>query len=215
MMSPTWSGVCVDCCCGLEECSVPTRRCCLTPPRCSKRCSVVSRWTAKWLPRRRRSLPPTDPAMSTTPSSRRIAMPSPPKMRFVISRRAIAVPEQETASGVLDMLLRGEIRRQDGAWVVARLLGHRVTGSESWQRIKQNWDEVLASVPPQSQRRILDLLPSRSEPDVAADIEAWLADHPLSGGSKAVDQQLELLKVRVGLRAREEGALGDHLRGSA
>ena len=109
------------------------------------------------------------------------------------------------------MLTGGEIRRQDGGWVTARLIGHRTTGAESWNRIKENWDEVLASVPPQSQRRILDWLPSRSEPEVAADIENWLGEHPLAGGTKYTKQQLELLKVRVGLRAREEGRLGDSL----
>jgi len=124
---------------------------------------------------------------------------------------AIAVPEQETAAQVLDMLLRGEIRRQDGAWVTARLIGHRTTGAESWQRIKDRWDEVLAAVPPQSQRHILDWLPFRSEPDVAADIEAWLAENALAGGSKYTEQQLELLRVRVGLRGREEGRLGKSL----
>ncbi len=124
---------------------------------------------------------------------------------------AIAVPEQATAERVLDMLLGGDIRRQDGAWVTARLIGHRITGAESWRRIKARWQEVLDAVPPQSQRRILDWLPARSEPDVAADIESWLRDHPLSGGSKYIEQQLELLRVRVGLRQREEGRLGESL----
>ncbi len=124
---------------------------------------------------------------------------------------AIAVPEQETAAQLLDMLISGEIRRQDGAWVTARLIGHRTTGAESWQRIKDRWDDVLAAVPPQSQRRILDWLPFRSEPEVAADIEDWLEGNALAGGSKFVEQQLELLKVRVGLRGREEGRLGESL----
>jgi puromycin-sensitive aminopeptidase len=124
---------------------------------------------------------------------------------------AIAVPESSTAAIVLDMLTAGDIRRQDGAWVTARLIGHRTTGVDSWNRIKDRWEQVLAAVPPQSQRRILDLLPFRSEPEVAADIKRWLGDHSLAGGSKYVDQQLELLAVRVGLRAREEGRLGNAL----
>ena len=70
---------------------------------------------------------------------------------------------------------------------------------------------MLGAVPPQSQRRILDWLPFRSEPEVAADIEEWLEGNALAGGSKFVEQQLELLKVRVGLRGREEGRLGESL----
>ena len=40
---------------------------------------------------------------------------------------------------------------------------------------------------------------------------AWLADHPIKGGEKYADQQIELLKVRVGLREREATRLGDGL----
>ena len=69
--------------------------------------------------------------------------------------------------------------------------------------MKENWDDLLEQIPPATGRRILDLMPNRSEPEIAADIEAWLAEHPIRGGEKYADQQIELLKVRVGLRERE------------
>ncbi|MCZ6462614.1 MAG: hypothetical protein O6705_10360, partial [Actinobacteria bacterium] len=60
--------------------------------------------------------------------------------------------------------------------------------------------------------RILDRIPFRSEPDVAADIEAWLADHHIQGGDMYGPQQIELMKVRVGLRQREQDRLGEALK---
>jgi hypothetical protein len=63
-------------------------------------------------------------------------------------------------------------------------------------------------MPPQNRRRMLDLILYRSEPEIAADIEAWLAEHPIGGAEKYTAQQMERLRVRVGLREREGERLG-------
>ncbi len=126
-------------------------------------------------------------------------------------RAAAIVPDRAGSEKLFQMVLDGDIRRQDAFWVVAIMLGHRENGPRVWELMKENWNDLLEQMPPATGRRILDLLPNRSEPDVAADIEAWLADHPIRGGEKYADQQIELLKVRVGLREREATRLGDAL----
>ena len=63
----------------------------------------------------------------------------------------------------------------------------------------------------QNRRRMLDLIQYRSEPEIAADIEAWLTEHPISGAEKYTEQQMERLRVRVGLRKREGERLGELL----
>ncbi len=126
-------------------------------------------------------------------------------------RAAAAVPSKETAQRLVDMVLAGEIRSQDSNWLLARLLGHRVTGPGVWELVKANWDDILNAMPPQNRRRMLDLIIYRSEPDIAADVEAWLTEHPIGGAEKYTDQQLERLRVRVGLREREGERLGDVL----
>jgi puromycin-sensitive aminopeptidase len=118
-------------------------------------------------------------------------------------RAAAVVPDRAVAEQLLEMVLDGRIRRQDSFWVIAIMLGQRENGPFVWELMKDNWDALLDRMPPATGRRILDLLPNRSEPEVAADIEAWLADHPIKGGERYAEQQLEQLKVRVGLRARE------------
>ncbi|MFV2000904.1 MAG: hypothetical protein ACC654_11125, partial [Acidimicrobiia bacterium] len=55
----------------------------------------------------------------------------------------------------------------------------------------------------------------RSEPDVAESIVNWFQDHTIAGGEAFTSQQLELLAVRVGLREREGGNLGEALRSGA
>ncbi|MFQ5555397.1 MAG: M1 family metallopeptidase, partial [Acidimicrobiia bacterium] len=128
------------------------------------------------------------------------------QIRFL--RAAMAIPEPEAAREVLAMVLDGRVRRQDSPWVLAGLIGHRDTGPGTWAAMKDVWEEVVAAPPPQTARRILDHVPFRSEPVVAEDIAGWLAAHPIAGADKYTAQQLERMRVRVGLRARESGRLG-------
>jgi hypothetical protein len=127
-------------------------------------------------------------------------------------RSAAAVPEEDTAAQLIEMILAGEIRSHDANWLVARLLGHRDTGASVWELVKENWDDLLGAMPPQNRRRMLDLIQYRSEPEVASDIEAWLETHELGGAERFTAQQMERLRIRVGLREREGERLGDVLR---
>jgi hypothetical protein len=121
-------------------------------------------------------------------------------------RAACIVPDADCAAALFDMVLSGVIRRQDAHTVVANLLGARVTGPGTWTLMRQHWDGVRGAVPQHLERRLFDLVHLRSEPGVASDIEAWLADHPISGDPLKLAQILERLRIRVALRERE--ALG-------
>jgi puromycin-sensitive aminopeptidase len=127
-------------------------------------------------------------------------------------RRALtAIPEPEAAERTFEMVLDGTIRRQDATSTLSLLLGHRDTGVATWQRVKARWSEVVAALDPGNLRRILDFIYFRSEPEIAADIEDWLAANPLPGTDRHTAQQLERLEVRVGLRQRVAEDLGKAL----
>jgi puromycin-sensitive aminopeptidase len=123
-------------------------------------------------------------------------------------RAATQVPVPDAAARMFTMVLDGDIRSQDSFWVLALLLGQRENGPLVWSLIRENWDAILAVLPPQAGRRILDLVQYRSEPEVARSIHEWFQDHTISGGEKFIQQRLEMLDVRVGLREREAEALG-------
>lgn len=131
------------------------------------------------------------------------------EMRYL--RAATAVPDAEAAARLVQMVLDGKVRSQDANWVIARLLGNRDTGTAVWELVKANWDDVLAAMPPQNRRRMLDLIMYRSEPEVAADIKSWMESHPINGAEKFTAQQMERLQVRVRLRQREATRLGASL----
>ena len=126
-------------------------------------------------------------------------------------RAAAMVPGRDTAQRLFRMVLDGDVRSQDAFWVLAVMLGHRDNGSHVWEMMKENWTNMLGALPPTTGRRILDLIPYRSEPEVAEDIEAWLDDHHIQGAERYSAQQIEKMKVRVGLRKREQGRLGEAL----
>ncbi len=127
-------------------------------------------------------------------------------------RAAATVPGREAAKRLFDLVLDGDVRSQDAFWVLAVMLGHRENGPYVWELMKERWGEMMGALPPMTGRRILDRIPFRSEPEVAADIEAWLADHHVQGRDKYGPQQIELMKVRVGLRQREQDRLGEVLK---
>ena len=134
-----------------------------------------------------------------------------PQQTVKYLRAATQIADPETAERMFQMVLEGEVRSQDSFWVLALLLGHRENGPRIWQLIMENWDAVMDVIPPVVKRRILDLLPNRSEPEVAASIVAWFGEHTIPGGDAAIEQQLEVLQANVGLRSREGERLGKAL----
>jgi hypothetical protein len=50
-----------------------------------------------------------------------------------------------------------------------------------------------------------------STPEQAADVEAFIAAHPVPQAAKTVEQHLERLRVNVALREREAAAVAAHL----
>ncbi len=131
-----------------------------------------------------------------------------PQLEVKYLRAATQIPDPGSAERLFRRVLEGEVRSQDSYWVLALLLGHRENGPLVWRLVTENWEATLDSMPPQNGRRMLDLIYYRSEPDVAAAIEDWFASHSIRGGETYTKQQLELLRVRVGLRAREENIVG-------
>jgi len=123
-------------------------------------------------------------------------------------RAATQIADSGSAAKMFTMVLDGDIRSQDSFWVLALLLGHRENGLLIWSLMRENWDAMIAVLPPQAGSRILDRIQYRSEPEAAASIHEWFEDHSIRGGEKFIQQRLELLDVRVGLREREAHALG-------
>lgn len=119
--------------------------------------------------------------------------------------------DEAFADRTLDALRDGSIRSQDGSWVAARLLGGRRSGAHAWQRLREDWSTFTGLMPPLTLRRMVEGLPALSQPDVANDVQGFLAETKVSHAEKATAQNLEKLRSNVLLREREATELSKYL----
>jgi puromycin-sensitive aminopeptidase len=122
------------------------------------------------------------------------------QVRFL--RSVATVVSEGEALDTLHKVVDGDIRTQDGFWVFTRLLGGKA-GPDVWAKARSQWDDVLAAMPGLTRNRVVEGLPALSQPEVAADVKSFFAEHPLPEASRALEQKLELLDANVKLRERE------------
>jgi len=122
------------------------------------------------------------------------------KVRYL--RSVAGVQVDELAVATVDKIVDGDIRTQDGFWVFARLLSGDA-GPSVWQSARTRWDDVLEAMPGMTRPRVVEGLPSLSQPEVAADVKGFFAEHPIPEATRALTQKLELLDANVLLRERE------------
>ena len=77
------------------------------------------------------------------------------------------------------------------------------TAPLAWARVRERWDEINERFPSNSIVRMLDGIRAVADPTLAADVEAFLAEHPVPQAKQTVAQHLERMQVTVALaRAR-------------
>jgi puromycin-sensitive aminopeptidase len=106
----------------------------------------------------------------------------------------------------------GRIRSQDASWVVSLLFGGRDSGAHAWKELRRDWEALTALMPPMTLRRLMDGLPALSQPEVAADVDAFFAETPVPVAQKTVNQNVERMRVNAMLREREEASFSQYLR---
>ncbi len=121
------------------------------------------------------------------------------------------LPAAELVDRFLGLTLTDEVRTQDAPYLLRRAIASREHGPRAWAFVHRNWDTVTARFPNNSIPRLLEGVRTLTDPAVAADVDAFLAEHPVPQGAKTVAQHLERMKVNVALRQREGATLADAL----
>ncbi len=124
-----------------------------------------------------------------------------------------AFPGVEEMASTLEMTLNGEVRTQDGPYLVAQCMRNREQGVQAWRFVVDHWEQMLDAYPDNAIVRMLDGFKALSEPDVAAEIEAFFQSHKVPQGDLTLQQHLERLRVNAALREREAAALAAALMG--
>jgi hypothetical protein len=145
---------------------------------------------------------------------------------FVERFRNARTPQEEiryliALAGFNDLELAGrtfefaltEVRVQNAPLLLNVLLGNRVAGPDTWRRITENWDEILAKFPGTLVTRMLEgARVLCRDPELANEIKNFLADHPVPSGDKSLDQISERLMVNAALGSRLAAAGGSSFR---
>jgi puromycin-sensitive aminopeptidase len=124
-----------------------------------------------------------------------------------------AFPGVEEIASTLEMTLNGEVRTQDAPYLVAQCMRNREQGMQAWRFVVDHWEQMLDAYPDNAIVRMLDGFKSLSEPDIAAEIEAFFQSHKVPQGELTLQQHLERLRVNTALREREAAPLAAALVG--
>jgi puromycin-sensitive aminopeptidase len=111
--------------------------------------------------------------------------------------------DSELAAETFDFAL-SEVRTQNAPFLIQLLLANRVTGVETWPRLRDAWDTITARFPSNIVPRMLDGVRGLcSPPSLADEVTGFLETHPLVAGGRLVEQALERLAVNVDFGRRE------------
>ncbi len=117
------------------------------------------------------------------------------------------LPDIELVREVLDDIVRGDVRSQDGPYVIRQALANRTAGEAVWRFTEQNWETLSARFPSNSLARMLEGVTALDSPEMFDEVAAFLADHPVPQGEKQISQHLERQRINTAFRTREADRL--------
>ena len=126
------------------------------------------------------------------------------ELRFLYALADVRDPEQMARVLELSMTPRCARRTRPSSSAPASPTG--TTAPLAWKLVHERWDEMNERFPSNSIVRMLSGIRSVSDPALAADIEAFTAEHPVPQAKQTLQQHLERMRVSVGLRERTSGS---------
>ncbi|MFN8532617.1 MAG: M1 family metallopeptidase [Dehalococcoidia bacterium] len=141
--------------------------------------------------------------------------------RFIARYQTAATPQEEVrylmalavfrdrtlAPRTLAMTLNGEIRTQNSAIVLSRLLGNLELSDMAWAFIQTRWTEILEKLPANMISRTVGSLAMVMDPAIATDARRFFQTAPLKEGRKQIEQTLERQGIAVAFKEREAATL--------
>jgi puromycin-sensitive aminopeptidase len=127
------------------------------------------------------------------------------EQRFLYALADVRRPEQ--MQRVLDLAMTPEVRTQNAPFLIGACIANRENGALAWRLVHERWEEMNERFPSNSIVRMLHGIRSVSDPAMAADINGFVAEHPVPQGKQILRQHLERMQVSVALREREQTRL--------
>jgi puromycin-sensitive aminopeptidase len=101
------------------------------------------------------------------------------------------------------LAMSDEVKTQNAPFLLAMCIANRRQGAAAWRFVRQHWDAANAAFPSNTIVRMVSTVRLLNTPDVAADVQAFFAEHPIPQATKTLEQILERQRVNTELRSRE------------
>ena len=105
-------------------------------------------------------------------------------------------------------LFAAEVRTQNAPYLLGAAMTHLDHGPAAWAFIRDRWDELTDRFPQNSIPRMIGGIRGLHTRELAAEVEAFFAEHEVPQGALTVAQHIEKMWVNVRLREREGARLG-------
>jgi len=110
-----------------------------------------------------------------------------------------------------ELAMSSTVKTQNAPFLLRTCIGNRRHGAVAWRFVRQHWDEANAAFPNNTIVRMVDPVKLLNDESVAADVQAFFAEHPIPQAAKTLDQILERQRVNTALRSRESDRLAASL----
>jgi puromycin-sensitive aminopeptidase len=130
-----------------------------------------------------------------------------PQQQVRLLRSLTYFTDVDLADRTFEMTVNGDIRSQDGGWVISGLMANQSTADHIWNRVSRDWQQLIDLLPPATQRYLVHSLPAMVEPGLARRVQAFFRETEFPVAAKSLAQKLELQEAMVGLGERERDRL--------
>jgi puromycin-sensitive aminopeptidase len=111
----------------------------------------------------------------------------------------------------LALVASGEFRNQDSPFLLRSLLWSVPGRRQAWEFVKRNWDLLEAAYAESAFRRMMEGIVGLVEPDLEADVLAFVRDRAVDLGGRALAMYLEQLRIALRMREREASGVREYL----
>lgn len=121
-----------------------------------------------------------------------------------------AFREQKLLQRTLAKTLNGEIKSQNAPFVVRGVMLNPWGRTVGWHFVRDNWEQVRSLFPSAIITRMVEGVTGLIDEQMASEVFAFFAEHPVTEGQKTADQHLEKLRVALAFMARERKPYENH-----
>jgi aminopeptidase N len=111
----------------------------------------------------------------------------------------------------LEFALSPQVRAQDAPFLIGRLMSNPDTRDQTWDFIRQHWQQVEAKLTNFSSGTVVDAAGGFCDASHKQQVQEFFAEHPIASAQRTLQQSLEFIGDCVDLKSQQEPNLASWL----